>query len=102
MKINVFGENITVTSAIEDYINDKFSHLYKPEKLTQADFRIGSTKTDKYVHFYAHTPKEDLVIKTSDKDLYHAFDSIMHKIHLAFTKEKQKNNSKSPNPNKII
>lgn len=92
MKINIFGEHITITQAIEDYIKEKFSHLHIPEKLTQVDFRIGSTKTDKYIHFNAHVPGDVLVIKTSDKNLYHAIDNLMNKIHLAFVKEKGKHN----------
>lgn len=62
MKINIFGEHMTVTDSIENYIKEKFSHLHAPEKLTNAEFRIGSTKTDKYVHFHAHIPGESLII----------------------------------------
>lgn len=94
MKINIFGEHMTVTEAIENYIKEKFSHLHHPEKLTNVDFRIGSTKTYNYVHFHAHVPNESLVIKTNDKNLYNAIDTIMNKIHLAFTKEKGKHNQR--------
>lgn len=94
MKINIFGEHMTVTDSIENYIKEKFSHLHTPEKLTNVEFRIGSTKTDKYVHFNAHVPGETLVIKTNDKNLYHAIDIIMNKIHLAFTKEKGKHHQR--------
>lgn len=90
MNINIFGEHMTVTDSIQSYINEKFSHLHTPEKLTNVEFRIGTTKTDQYVHFHANVPGESIVIKTSDKNLYHAIDSLMNKIHLAFTKEKGK------------
>ena len=94
MKINIFGEHMAVTEAIESYINNKFSHLHTPEKLTHVEFRIGSTKTDKYVHFNAHIPGESLVIKTNDKDLYRAIDKTMNKLHLAFIKEKGKHHQR--------
>lgn len=94
MKINIFGEHLSVTDAIENYIKEKFSHLHTPEKTTHIEFRIGSTKTEKYVHFLANIPGESLVIKSHDKNLYHAIDQIMNKIHLSFVKEKGKHNQR--------
>lgn len=94
MKINIFGEHLAVSNAIETYINEKFSHLHAPQKITHIEFRIGSTKKDKYVHFHANIPGEALIIKTNDKNLYHAIDNIMNKIHLSFTKEKGKHHQK--------
>lgn len=98
MNIKIFGEHLKVTEAIETYINEKFSHLSTPEKLTHVEFRIGSTKTEKYVHFIANIPGDSLIIKTHDKNLYHAIDNMMNKIHLSFIKEKGKHNQRlAPN-----
>lgn len=94
MKITIFGEHMTVTNAIENYINEKFSHLHTPEKITHAEFRLGSTKNDKYVHFHANIPGETLIIKSKDENLYHAIDLTMKKIHLAFIKEKGKHHQR--------
>lgn len=94
MQINIFGEHFEVSNAIEAYINKKFLHLHSPEKITHIEFRIGSTKKDKYVHFHANIPGESLIIKSTDKNLYHAIDNIMNKIQLCFIKEKGKHNQK--------
>lgn len=94
MKINIFGEHLIVTESIESYIKEKFSHLHAPEKITHIEFRIGSTKTEKYVNFLANIPGDSLVIKSHNKNLYHAIDNIMNKIHLSFIKEKGKHNQK--------
>ena len=94
MKVTVFGEHLEVTDAIENYIINKFSHLHRPDKLTKAEFKIGSNKNDKYVHFHANIPGEELFIQSTDKNLYHAIDSLMKKIHIAFVKEKDKHKQK--------
>ena len=90
MNINIFGEHIEVTPSIKEYIKKKFLHLHIPDKLTTAEFRIGATKTEQYIHFHSKTPGEELIIKANDKNLYHAIDNLMKKIHIAFVREKDK------------
>lgn len=89
MEIKIIGEHLTITEAISNYINDKFSHLPSPDKLQHVEFRLGTEKNEQYVHFLARCSKEEFVIKSKDNNLYSAIDKIMKKIHRSFTKSKE-------------
>lgn len=90
MQIKIIGEHLSVTEAISNYIQDKFSHVPTPDKLQHVEFRLGKEKEKQYVHFLAHCAKEDYVIKTTHSNLYSAIDNIMQKIQRSFIKTKEK------------
>lgn len=90
MNINIHGNKIEVTPAIETYIKDKFSTVHTPEKLLQVDFKVGVDKNNQYVQFDAQVMKEHVHIKELNENLYAAIDEIMDKIKLKFKKMKEK------------
>lgn len=89
MEIKIIGEHLPITESISQYIQEKFSHLPFPEKLQHVEFRLGTQKTDQYVHFLARCQKEEFILKEKDNNLYFAIDKIMKKIHRSFTKSKE-------------
>lgn len=92
MDIKIIGEHLTITDAISTYIKEKFLNIPQPEKLNQAEFRLGTEKNQQYVHFLAHIHNENIVIKDQDENLYTAIDKIMKKISRSYIKAKEKHN----------
>lgn len=90
MNINIYGNKLEVTPAIEAYIKEKFSTVHTPEKLMQVEFKIGVEKNNQYVQFDAQILKEHIHIKELNENLYAAIDEIMDKIKLSFKKLKEK------------
>lgn len=94
MDLKIIGEHIEVSDAIRDYIEQKFKNIPIPNKMVQAEFRIGKDGNHtQHVKFSSNFNHKNLTIDVKADNVYHAVDQLMKKIHVNLTKEKDSSNN---------
>lgn len=104
MKINIRGDKLEVTKAINDYIEDKISHLNKyfnePDSI-EAKVIIRSKNNLDYIEITIPINKLIIRAEESHKDLYAACDLALDKLESQIRKNKNKIKSKYKNVNNL-
>jgi putative sigma-54 modulation protein len=104
MKINIRGDKLEVTKAINDYIEEKINHLNKyfnnPEEI-EAKIIIRSKNNLDYIEVTIPVNKLIIRAEESHKDLYAATDLALDKLESQIRKNKNKIKSKYKNVNNL-
>ncbi len=104
MKINIRGDKLEVTKAINDYIEEKINHLNKyfnnPEEI-EAKIIIRSKNNLDYIEVTIPVNKLIIRAEESHKDLYAATDLALDKLESQIRKNKNKIKSKYKSVNNL-
>ncbi len=104
MKINIRGDKLEVTKAINDYIDEKINHLNKyfndPDNI-EAKVIIRSKNNLDYIEVTIPVNKLIIRAEESHKDLYAATDLALDKLESQIRKNKNKIKSKYKNANNL-
>ena len=104
MKINIRGDKLEVTKAINDYIDEKINHLNKyfndPDNI-EAKVIIRSKNNLDYIEVTIPVNKLIIRAEESHKDLYAATDLALDKLESQIRKNKNKIKSKYKNVNNL-
>lgn len=105
MRFQVRGDNITVTDAIKNSIEEKVSKLNKffsePDEIT-ANVIVKVKGIEQIVEVTIPIKNLTLRAEQSDKDLYTAIDSVVEKLERQLRKNKTKMMSKMQKESSII
>lgn len=104
MKINIRGDKLEVTKAINDYIDEKINHLNKyfndPDNI-EAKVIIRSKNNLDYIEVTIPVNKLIIRAEESHRDLYAATDLALDKLESQIRKNKNKIKSKYKNVNNL-
>jgi ribosomal subunit interface protein len=90
MDLKIIGEHLEITEGMKEHILSKFSHLPLPEKMQHAEIRIGkNSPLTFHVKINANYNHKSMSLEVSDKDAYVGIDTLMKKIHVYLTKQKE-------------
>lgn len=99
IKFNIRGENIEVTEALRDYVEDRISNLEKYFNDGHEMIAHVSLKTykDKAAKVEVTIPAKQITLRAEDKsrDLYNSIDSVQEKLARQIRKYKTRINTKS-------
>lgn len=80
MDIKIHGENLAVTEALRDCINQGVSHLKLVNHAQKIEVRLVSYSAQKEANVNIHYKGQDLHVCAKNADMYKAIDDVMHKL----------------------
>ncbi len=90
MNITITGHQISLTTAIKEYINKKFAKIQRHfDNNLDVHFVLEVKKIINKVEVTTHLPGKDLHIEAEDKDMYKAIDLITDKFDRQIIKYKE-------------
>ncbi|MDR0300367.1 MAG: ribosome-associated translation inhibitor RaiA [Streptococcaceae bacterium] len=99
IKFNIRGENIEVTDALRDYVEERISNLEKyfndgHEMTAHVSLKVYKDKTGKVE---VTIPAKQITLRAEDKsrDLYNSIDAVQEKLARQIRKYKTRMNTKS-------
>lgn len=96
MNIKVTGEHVSITDAMHNYVNEKFTQLHHPDKLMDAQFKVGKEGPLEWIRFSGKIGKTDILIKSEHVDFYSAVNTLMDKLKVNFAKAKRTKHKDKP------
>jgi putative sigma-54 modulation protein len=95
MQINVSGHHVEVTSALRDYVNNKFSKLDRHfDSITNTHVILTVEKHIQKAEATVHVTGADLFATAESDDMYTAIDELIDKLDRQLIKHKEKNTSR--------
>ena len=90
MNITITGHQLSLTTAIKEYINKKFLRIQRHfDNHLDIHFVLEVEKIVNKVEITTHLPGKDLHIEAEDKDMYKAIDLITDKFDRQIIKYKE-------------
>nr|VFK22421.1 MAG: putative sigma-54 modulation protein [Candidatus Kentron sp. MB]VFK28781.1 MAG: putative sigma-54 modulation protein [Candidatus Kentron sp. MB]VFK74093.1 MAG: putative sigma-54 modulation protein [Candidatus Kentron sp. MB] len=91
MQINLTGQNIEITQAIRDYIDNKFTRLGRRyDYVTKARVVVSVEKLRKKVEATVDMPRGSLHAYAEEEDMYASIDALMDKLDRQIKRYKEK------------
>ncbi|MGK0441930.1 MAG: putative sigma-54 modulation protein [Pseudohongiellaceae bacterium] len=91
MQINVSGHHVEVTSALRDYVDNKFSRLERHfDQITQTNVTLTVEKLIQKAEANVHVAGADLFATSESNDMYSAIDTLTDKLDRQLIKHKEK------------
>ncbi|MGL4383643.1 MAG: ribosome hibernation-promoting factor, HPF/YfiA family, partial [Bacilli bacterium] len=93
MKFNIVGKNVEITQAIEEYVENRLSHLSKYFVIDEdTNVRVLIRVYDDAQKIETTIPTKNGILRAeaSDRDLYVAIDEIVTKLTSQIRKQKTK------------
>ena len=91
MQITVSGHHVEVTSALRDYVNNKFSRLERHyDQITNADVTLSVEKLVQKAEANIHIAGANLFALSESEDMYAAIDILTDKLDRQLIKHKEK------------
>lgn len=95
MQINVSGHHVEVTSALRDYVNNKFSKLDRHfDNITNTHVILTVEKLVQKAEATVHVTGADLFATAESDDMYTAIDELIDKLDRQLIKHKEKTTSR--------
>ena len=91
MQINITGHHVEVTTALRDYVNNKFDRLSRHfDHITNGHVTLTVEKTRQRADATLHVSGADLVASSESEDMYAAIDTLTDKLDRQLIKHKEK------------
>ena len=91
MQINVSGHHVEVTTALRDYVSNKFSRLERHfDQITQTNVTLTVEKLVQKAEANVHVAGADLFATSEHEDMYAAIDTLTDKLDRQLIKHKEK------------
>lgn len=91
MQINISGHHVEVTSALRDYVSDKFKRLERHfVGVTDAHVVMSVAKQEQKVEATLHVTGTTLFAEANDADMYAAIDAMCDKLDRQLVRHKEK------------
>jgi putative sigma-54 modulation protein len=95
MQLDISGHHVEVTSALRDYVNNKFDRLSRHfEQINSGHVVLTIEKTRQIADATLHVSGADLAAKAESEDMYAAIDALVDKLDRQLIKHKEKVNNK--------
>lgn len=92
MQINVSGHHVEITSALRQYVNDKFSRLQRHfDQITNTQVTLVVEKQVQKAEANVRVAGADLFATSESSDMYAAIDTLTDKLDRQLIKHKEKN-----------
>ena len=92
MNLIVKAHNFEITPSINQYVRNKFKKITNHfDHLIDAKFTLSLEKLNHKAQVTIHLPKADMHAESSDEDMYHAIEIVIHKLDRQVIKYKEKN-----------
>jgi len=97
MQINISGHHIDVTSAMNDYVNNKLKKLSRHhDRITSINVILSVDKLKQKAEATVHVSGKDLFADAQSDDMYTAIDLLSDKLDRQLIKHKEKTRSHRP------
>lgn len=91
MQINISGHHLELTSAIKDYVENKFQKLARHnDRISLINVILTVVKLDQRAEATLHADGKDFFADASSEDLYAAIDQLSDKLDRQLIKRKEK------------
>ena len=91
MQINISGHHVEVTSALRDYVTNKFERLTRhSDQITNSQVVLTVEKDRQRADATVHVAGADLVASAESEDMYAAIDGMADKLDRQLIKHKEK------------
>ena len=91
MQINISGHHIDLTTAIKDYVTNKFERLERhQDKITSTNVILSVDKLRQKAEATIHVSGKDFFADCESEDLYAAIDLLTDKLDRQLIKHKEK------------
>tara|TARA_B110000008_G_C16901810_1_gene537119 strand:+ start:604 stop:930 length:327 start_codon:yes stop_codon:yes gene_type:complete len=91
MNINITGRHFEITSALMEYIENKFIKINNHfDHVIDVKFILSVEKFDNIVDATIHLPHLDINAKSVDEDMYKSIDLVINKLDRQVIKYKEK------------
>lgn len=91
MQINVSGHHVEITSALRNYIQEKFSRLERHfDQITNTDVTLIIEKQIQKAEANVHVAGATLFATSESEDMYAAIDTLTDKLDRQIIKHKEK------------
>lgn len=91
MQINVSGHHVEITSALREYVSEKFSRLQRHfDQITNAQVTLVVEKQIQKAEANIHVAGADLFAASESSDMYAAIDTLTGKLDRQLIKHKEK------------
>ncbi|MCR8921569.1 ribosome-associated translation inhibitor RaiA [Dasania sp. GY-MA-18] len=91
MQINVSGHHVEVTTALRDYVSQKFSRLERHfDQITNTNVTLTVEKLIQKAEANVHVAGADLFAASESEDMYAAIDTLTDKLDRQLIKHKEK------------
>ena len=91
MQINVSGHHVEVTTALRDYVSEKFSRLERHfDQITNTNVTLTVEKLVQKAEANVHVAGADLFATSEHEDMYAAIDTLTDKLDRQLIKHKEK------------
>ena len=94
MQVNISGQQLDVTQALRDSINDKLARLERHyDKITNVQVILSVEKLQQKIEATLNIPGGEVVGNAVNEDMYAAIDSLYEKLDRQLKKHKEKTQS---------
>nr|VFK47741.1 MAG: putative sigma-54 modulation protein [Candidatus Kentron sp. TC]VFK50250.1 MAG: SSU ribosomal protein S30P /sigma 54 modulation protein [Candidatus Kentron sp. TC]VFK63270.1 MAG: putative sigma-54 modulation protein [Candidatus Kentron sp. TC] len=91
MQINLTGQNIEITQALRDYINNKFARLERRyDYITSVHVVLGIEKLRQKAEATIYMSRGNLHAEAEAEDMYASIDGLMDKLDRQIKRYKEK------------
>jgi len=90
MQLQISGQNVEVTQALHDFVEEKIGHIKTcADKITNAHVMLVVEKNVQMAKVELHVPGKVIFAEDSDADMYTAIDKMLDKLRRQLTKYKE-------------
>jgi len=91
MQLNITGRHIEVTTAIHDYVNEKFSRISRHfDQVLNIEVILEVQKLEHKAEATLHVSGNHIFADASSNDMYAAIDALTDKLDRQLLKHKEK------------
>ncbi|WP_275555598.1 ribosome hibernation promoting factor [Mixta sp. Marseille-Q2659] len=91
MQLNITGQHIEITSALRDFVNNKFAKLEQySDRITQVHIVLKVERVQQIAEATLHVSGGELHATSEADDMYAAIDGLIDKLARQLTKHKDK------------
>ncbi len=91
MQLNITGQHIELTDAMQDYVNSKFTKLERYfDNVTNVHVILSVEKKNQKAEATVHVAGGDLFAESTDENMYAAIDALIDKLDRQIKKHKEK------------
>lgn len=91
MQVNISGQQLVVTDALRDYVNEKLTRLERHfDKITNVQVIMSIDKLKQKIEATLHIAGGEVVANAEHEDMYAAIDLLADKLDRQLIKYKEK------------
>lgn len=91
MQLNITGQHVEITSALRDFVNNKFAKLEQySDRITQVHIVLKVERVQQIAEATLHVSGGELHATSEADDMYAAIDGLIDKLARQLTKHKDK------------